>query len=215
MDAKKRYVIKLSEQLYLKYLIAPCDFPYFILKGNCNLYFHFTCEMMMCGLQLCALAENRNFMSRLLKKNSVVTFQKLLNEHPSYIDLRCSEYDQVSFRWTLLLMFISCETNCLGILSKLQRWLDNGVTLLHLAAELSFIEHIEVLLAFGVDVNRRSEVSVLIFMLSSVVYFISISSNFEIRISIKPHFIMHVERVWLKLWNIWWNMEHKLIYKTK
>jgi len=35
------------------------------------------------------------------------------------------------------------------------------VTLLHLAAELSLIEHIEVLLSFGVDINIRSKVSVL------------------------------------------------------
>ena len=35
------------------------------------------------------------------------------------------------------------------------------MTLLHLAAELSLIEHIEVLLAFGVDINIRSEVSAL------------------------------------------------------
>jgi len=36
------------------------------------------------------------------------------------------------------------------------------VTLLHLAAELVLIEHIEVLLAIGVDVNIRPKVSALI-----------------------------------------------------
>jgi len=35
------------------------------------------------------------------------------------------------------------------------------VTLLHLAAELGLTDHIEVLLAFDVDVNIRSKVSAL------------------------------------------------------
>jgi len=40
--------------------------------------------------------------------------------------------------------------------------MPDEVTLLHLAAELSLIEHIEVLLAVGVDVDIRSQVSALI-----------------------------------------------------
>ena len=36
------------------------------------------------------------------------------------------------------------------------------MTLLHLAAELVLIEHIEVLLAIGVDVNIRPKVSALV-----------------------------------------------------
>jgi len=40
--------------------------------------------------------------------------------------------------------------------------MPDEVTLLHLAAELSLIEHIEVLLAFDVDVNIRSKVSALV-----------------------------------------------------
>ena len=39
---------------------------------------------------------------------------------------------------------------------------DDEVALLHLAAELGLTDHIEVLLAFGVDVDIRSQVSALV-----------------------------------------------------
>jgi len=54
------------------------------------------CEMTTCEEERHALKENRMFLSRLLEENNAVKFQELLYEHPSYIQMRCSEYDGVS-----------------------------------------------------------------------------------------------------------------------
>jgi len=46
-----------------------------------------------------------------------------------------------------------------------------------------------------------------IFMLLYFLY------EYNIRM-VRPHFILHVDTVWLKSWNVYWSMEHKLMCKT-
>jgi len=79
-------------------------------------------------------------------------------------------------------------------------------TLLHLAAELSLPEHIQVLLTFDVNVNIKSQVSVLgccnISCKTRKMQTVFITLCTLNNSAIKPHFIMLHDMVTLKWWNI-------------